>query len=249
MDYLSLPQRTKKPRKNGLTSIHDVSLSIGELNSILADYHEYLDIAKLGVGSAYVTPKLREKINTYKEFGARVYFGGTLFEKFYHQKKLKEYALFMKEMEIDLLEVSTGTLDIPLAERLESIQFFLDKGFTVLSEVGSKDSELVMAPSIWIDEIHQLLEIGCEYVITEGRNSGTAGVYRPSGELRTGLIDDLIKTFDCDKLIFEAPQPKAQMFFINKVGTSVNLGNVNPRDLLLLESQRLGLRSETFFIS
>jgi len=158
---------------------------------------------------------------------------------------LDDYKSMMNKLGVNLLEVSCGTIDISLEDRIALIEDF-KKDFKVLSEVGSKDTDTIMPPSVWIKEINTLLDAGCEYVITEGRNSGTAGIFRTSGEIRTGLVADIITQIDSAKLIFEAPTPKAQMYFINQVGPNVNLGNVALKDLLLLETQRLGLRSETF---
>lgn len=247
MDYLKLPDRVAKTRSFGITSVHDVGVSIGDLRNLLADYGDYLDMAKLGIGSAYVTPRLREKVEVYREHGVVTYFGGTLFEKFHYQGRLDEYRTFMREMGVEWVEVSTGTLELSLAERLDIVRRFLDD-FVVLAEVGSKDVERVMPPAQWIEETQALLEAGCRYVITEGRDSGTAGVFRPSGELRTDLVMDLAAHVDPKQLIFEAPTAKAQMFFINMLGSNVNLGNVSPWDLLQLEAQRCGLRNETFFV-
>lgn len=244
---ISLPNRTSKSRVKGITAIHDVSLNTTELNSILKDYSNFIDIAKFGVGTAYITPNLSEKIAIYKSYDVQPYFGGTLFEKFYHHNKLSEYLDFLKKNEIGIIEISTGTIDIELEERVK-LTSSLSKEFTVFTEVGSKDAEQIMAPSVWINEINRLFEAGANKVITEGRNSGTAGIYRPSGEIRSGLIDDILRSCDVDNIIFEAPSPKSQMYFIQQVGTNVNLGNVNAKDLLLLESQRVGLRSETFFL-
>lgn len=244
---LKLPKRAEKPRRTGLTSVHDVSMSCHQLEGILEDFHEFIDIAKLGVGTAVVTPNLSRKIELYKKYDVQVYFGGTLFEKFHYHNRIEEYRDFMIANNVDMVEVSTGTIDIDIDKRVELIEFF-KPDFRVLSEVGSKDNDKVMSPSMWISEINTLLEAGCEYVITEGRNSGTAGVYRPSGEIRSGLIYDIIEKVDPSRLIFEAPTSKGQMYFINQVGCNVNLGNVNPNELLLLETQRLGLRSETFFL-
>jgi len=244
---LDLPTRDKKPRKRGITSIHDVFLTVGQLENILADYSEFLDISKFGVGTAYITKKLDDKIKLFHEHGVKPYFGGTLFEKYFISNQIDDYLKFLDKHNITMLEVSTGTIDIPLENRIEMVER-LSKNFTVLTEVGSKDADAVMSPSEWINEINTLMEAGAEYVITEGRNSGTAGIYRPSGEMRTGLIEDIVRSCNVDRIIFEAPTPKGQMHFINRVGSNVNLGNVNPNDLLLLESQRLGLRSETFYI-
>jgi phosphosulfolactate synthase len=244
---LDLPERTKKPRQHGLTAIHEVGCPIGELRYILSDFHEILDIAKLGVGAAYITPKLGEKVALYREFQVECYFGGTLFEKFYYQSKIDDYAAYLKDMDVKWVEISTGTVDISLTDRARLIERF-NKDFHVLSEVGSKDEQTVMPPSEWMREIKTLLDAGARYVITEGRNSGTAGVYRASGEIRTGLVADIISHLDVNRIIFEAPKPEHQMYFIKNVGPNVNLGNVPPRDLLQLEAQRCGLRFETFFV-
>lgn len=244
---LKLPARTFKPRSTGLTAITDVGLSVPHVEAMLGDYADFVDIAKLGVGSAYLTPRLADKITTYRKFGVNVYFGGTLFEKFVHQKKLPEYVNNLKQLGIDWIEVSNGTIDLPLQERLAMIEH-LRGDFTVLAEVGYKDNAKIMSSRQWIDEIHALLEAGCQYVITEGRDSGTAGVYKPNGELKQELIMDILEHFDAARLIFEAPTQSAQMFFINCVSPQVNLGNVSLNDALILECERAGLRSETFFM-
>ena len=247
MKYLNLPIRYKKPRSCGITSLHDISCSLGELRYILEDYSSFVDLAKLGVGTAAIIPNLKEKIQVYKSFNIDVYFGGTLFEKFYYQNKLDKYKKVLESFEISIVEISTGTIDISLEERLVLVEDF-SKNFEVFSEVGCKDSNKIMPPSEWIKEIKSFLSAGCKYVITEGRNSGNAGLYRPNGELRTGLISDIITTLGYEKLIFEAPNSESQNYFINLLGANVNLGNIAPKDILLLESQRQGLRSETFFI-
>lgn len=243
---LSLPKRETKPRHHGLTSIHDVGIPIGELRNILEDYSSYLDIAKIGVGSAYITPNLPEKISLYKDYNVDVYFGGTLFEKAYSQHKTEEYFKYLKEMNISLVEVSCGTIDLTIDERLEIIMKAIKYDFQVLAEVGSKDAETIMSPSVWILEMGTLLKAGCKYVITEGRDSASAGLFRANGEVRAGLLTDMLDHIDAKKIIFEAPTTTSQMYFINTVGANVNLGNVSPRDLLILESQRQSLRCETF---
>lgn len=245
---LALPSRTQKPRATGLTSIHEVGLPIGELKGILADFHDYIDIAKLGIGSAYVTPNLHEKVQAYQDHNIHVYFGGTLFEKFYSQGKLDQYADFLREYGVDWIEVSNGTMAIDVKERIRVIEN-LKSEFTVVAEVGCKDAGRVMPPSEWVDEMQTLLAAGARYVITEGRDSGTAGLYRSSGELRTGLVADIVRSIDPALIIFESPAPKKQMHFINEFGPNVNLGNVRPREVLALEAQRVGLRSETFWLS
>lgn len=249
MTGLALPPRGQKPRATGMTAIIDVGLPCGELEAVLDDYSGFLDIAKLAVGSAAVMTRLADKVRLYHEHDVATCCGGTLFEKFYWQGALGDYSAFLKKYQVNWVEVSAGTVEIPLSERIEIVKQFCSEGFVVVGEVGFKDAKRIMPTSQWIDELQKLLEAGCRYVITEGRDSGTAGVYRPDGELRQELLAEIIAAVDTDRIIFEAPRARAQMFFINTIGPDVNLGNVSARDLLLLESQRCGLRSETFFLA
>lgn len=246
MSEIKLPARSAKPRAFGLTAITDLGIPIQSLRDLLTDFHPFIDIAKFGVGSAYLTPRLDEKLALYREFNVIPYFGGTLFEKFFHQGNVSGYIAYLKKHKVDWIEISNGTIELPLAERVKMIHE-LKWDFKILAEVGCKDTNKVMAPSEWILELQSLLEAGAEYVITEGRDSGTAGIYRTSGEIREGLLSDILKFVDWKKVIFEAPSPQNQMYFINLISPNVNMGNVAAKDLLLVEAQRCGLRYETFF--
>jgi phosphosulfolactate synthase len=247
LDYLDLPQRTAGERTYGLTSIIDLGTPIGVLTHILEDYASFIDIAKIGIGSAYVTPFLQKKIDLYKQFGIKPYCGGTLFEKCYQQNKLPQYLKSLADLGIDWVEISNGTLNIPLHERLKLISD-IKEDFHVIAEVGSKDSSENLSVSEWVKEMKQLLEAGSEFVITEGRDSGTSGIYRDNGQIKSDLILQLVEEIDYMKIIFEAPTPKQQMYFINLLGANVNVGNVKLSEVLVLETQRRGLRSETFFV-
>jgi phosphosulfolactate synthase len=247
MDFLTLPERTSGNRTYGLTSVIDFGTPLGELKNILADYGDIVDIAKIGIGSAYVTPNLREKVNLYKEHQIKPYCGGTLFEKCYYQNKIPEYLAYLNSVGIEWLEISNGTLDIPLQVRLDLISQ-IKNDFHVIAEVGSKDCNNEMPITDWKKEIEVLLDAGCDYVITEGRDSGTSGIYDKCGTVKSNLVQELLKDLDTRKIIFEAPSAKHQMYFIKEIGPNVNLGNVKLHDVLVLESQRRGLRSETFFM-
>jgi phosphosulfolactate synthase len=247
MDFLTLPERTSGNRTYGLTSVIDFGTPIGELKNILSDYGYIIDIAKIGIGTAYVTPNLKKKIELYKDYQIKPYCGGTLFEKCFYQKKVPEYLAFLRNLGIEWIEISNGTLDIPLQERLQMISQ-IKEDFHVIAEVGSKDSSKETPILEWKEEINTLLDAGCDYVITEGRDSGTSGIYDNSGSIKSNLIQELLKDLDNKKIIFEAPTCKHQMYFIKEIGTNVNLGNVKLQDVLVLETQRCGLRSETFYL-
>lgn len=239
--------RSDKPRTRGLTMVNDVSTTRAELASILDDHGAFIDFAKFGVGTADVAPYLTEKIALYKSAGVVPYFGGTLFEKYYTSDLLDEYTTRLASLGIEIIEISCGTASIPLEERLELVDR-LGKDFRIVAEVGSKDQEHVMSPSLWVNELKSLLDAGADYVIAEGRDSATAGLYRPSGELREGLLEEIGLNLDVDRVVFEAPTASAQMYMINRFGPEVNIGNVRPSDVLLLETERRGLRFETFWI-
>ena len=247
MGFLELPNRSTGKRTYGLTSIIDFGTPIGELRNILAEYSHLIDIAKIGIGSAYVTPNLKRKIDLYKEYEVHAYCGGTLFEKSYYQNKIPEYIQYLKDLGIEWVEVSNGTFDISMRERLSLINKF-KQDFHVIAEVGSKDAYKEMAIYDWKNEMQLFLDAGCAYVITEGRDSGTSGIYDNQGEIKANLFHELTKNIDEKKIIFEAPTAKQQMYFINQIGPNVNLGNIRIQDVLLLETQRCGLRSETFYL-
>ncbi len=247
MDFLELPKRTSGERSYGLTSIADFGTPVGELKHILSEYDSLIDIAKIGIGSAYVTPNIQEKVDLYKQHQIKPYCGGTLFEKCYYQNKIPEYIQYLSQLGIEWIEVSNGTLDIPIEKRLALITQ-LKKEFHVIAEVGSKDCDMEIPISKWKEEMKLFLDAGCEYVITEGRDSGTSGIYGKNGDIKDHLINELIKDIDYKKIIFEAPTAKHQMYFIKQLGANVNLGNVKIQDVLVLEAQRCGLRSETFYM-
>ncbi len=244
---LALPPRYCKPRKSGLTCITDTGLTVTQVQSMLEDYGDVIDIAKFGVGTAYVTEKLSEKINLYQQHNVICYFGGTLFEKFYSQGRFEAYLDYLAKYGISAIEISTGTIDVPHEELCQLVERIVGD-YLIFCEVGCKDAAEIMAPSQWINEIQSFFSAGADYVITEGRDSGTAGIYRHSGELRTGLLSDIISQTNTDRVIFEAPTGLGQMYFINQLGANVNLGNIMPSDVLLLEAQRQGLRCETFLL-
>jgi phosphosulfolactate synthase len=247
IDTLILPERNNKPRKSGITEIMDVGTPLTVLQSYLEDFHPYIDFIKLGVGSAYITPNLIEKIQLIQQYQVEVWLGGTLFEKFYSQNQLTAYIDFMHQHQITWVEVSNGTYDIKHDKILRSIET-LKNEFHVIAELGSKDPSKTMQASQWIEEINHLLALDCDYIILEGRESGNAGIYQSTGELCQDLIPEITAHIDQQRLIFEAPKTNSQNYFINTFGANVNLGNIKLQDILFLESQRQALRTDTFFL-
>jgi phosphosulfolactate synthase len=242
--FLSLPARTAKPRDTGITHVIDHGQPLAEMAGVLEAAADLVDIVKLGWGTAYVTRNLREKLDLYAGYRIPVVLGGTFFEACLVQGKLDEWRRWMDDLGLHHVEISDGTVTMPHETKLEHIRR-LARDFVVLSEVGSKDADTLIAPYRWVQLIQAELEAGAWKVITEARESGTAGIFRPDGELRTGLIDEIVHAVDVDRLVFEAPQKAQQTWFIRAFGPNVNLGNIPPDEVIALETLRLGLRADT----
>jgi phosphosulfolactate synthase len=209
---------------------------------VLETSGRYIDIVKLGWGTAAITPNLHRKLDVLR--GHRVVIGGTFFEYVYARGKVDEYKRWVQELGLTHVEISDGVVDMPREHKLELIADFA-RDFTVLSEVGSKDGEEMFAPYQWVEWIREELGAGAWKVITEGREGGTAGIYRPTGEMRTGLVDEIVHEIPLDALVFEAPTKASQAWFVKHFGPEVNLGNIPPDEVIPLETLRRGLRADT----
>ena len=240
-----IPERHQKPRTGGITMIMDKGLSINEAQNFLSVSHPHVDIIKLGFGTSYVTPNLKEKLQVYQSYNIPVYFGGTLFEAFLIRNQFEDYIQVCKDFHISYIEVSDGSITIPHSEKCGYIEK-LTKHATVLSEVGSKDAAHIIPPYKWIELMRAELNAGATYVIAEARESGNVGIYRGTGEVREGLVQEILTQIPEEKIIWEAPQKAQQLYFIELLGCNVNLGNIAPSEVLPLEAMRIGLRGDTF---
>jgi phosphosulfolactate synthase len=229
-------------RHGGLTHVLDKGLGPRAWEDVLETSGAYIDIVKLGWGTAYITAGLERKLEILRE--KPVVIGGTFFEVVYAKGQLDDYKRWLGELGITHVEISDGTVEIPRERKLELIEDFA-RDFTVLSEVGSKDSEVVFAPYEWVEWIKEERDAGAWKVITEAREGGTAGIFRPSGEMRTGLVDEIAHSIDFNDLVWEAPTKASQAWFIRHFGPEVNLGNIPPDEVIPLETLRLGLRGDT----
>lgn len=245
-EFTDLPDRPPRPRSSGLTLMLDKGLSPRQVENLLDVAADYIDLVKFGWGTALITPKLEEKIALYRSAKIPVYFGGTLFEAYYLRRQADKYRQLLVSLGIEHLEISDGSVEMPHEEKLSLIAS-LASDFVVLSEVGSKDVDQIMPPYRWVQLIQAELSAGSWKVVCEARESGTAGLYRPNGEIRSGLVDEIVDLVDRSKIIFEAPQKAQQVWFIKHSGANVNLGNISPDEVLPLETLRLGLRADTLF--
>ena len=242
-----IPERNKKPRESGITMVMDKGLSVQEAKNFMSVSHPHVDIVKLGFGTAFVTPDLNEKLEVYRSYDIPVYFGGTLFEAFLIRGQFDNYINVCKEFGISYMEVSDGSIDIPHAEKCGYIEKLAKHG-TVLSEVGSKDAAHIIPPYRWIELMRAELSAGSSYVIAEAREAGNVGIYRGSGEVREGLVQEILTQIPGEKILWEAPQKAQQLYFLTLLGCNVNLGNIAPSEVIALEAMRVGLRADSFHL-
>src|SRR6476661_5034500 len=242
-----IPDRHAKPRTAGITMVMDKGLSVADASNFMSVSHPHVDIVKLGFGTSFVTPNLEEKLEVYRSYDVPVYFGGTLFEAFLIRNQFEDYIRICKEYGIRYVEVSDGSITIPHTEKCGYIEKLTGHAI-VLSEVGSKDATHIMPPYKWIELMRAELEAGATYVIAEAREAGNVGIYRGTGEVREGLVQEILTQIPAEQIIWEAPQKAQQVYFLELLGANVNLGNLAPAEVIPLETTRLGLRSDTFHL-
>lgn len=244
---LALPERATKPRARGLTVVIDNGIPLTYFQDVVESMGSLVDLVKFGWGTSLVTETIERKIACLQAHQVDYFFGGTLFEKYLSQHLLDAYLDYCRQHGCRYIEVSNGTIALSNDEKARLIAD-VAREFRVLSEVGYKDSERssLLHPAQWIAFIRQDLAAGAERVITEARESGTSGICRSNGELRFGLIEEILSTdIDPNKLVFEAPNKSLQTYFIQRLGSNVNLANIPIQDIIPLETLRLGLRSDT----
>ncbi|MFT6996674.1 MAG: phosphosulfolactate synthase [Cryomorphaceae bacterium] len=241
-----IPERTERPRDNGLTMVMDKGLSLRGAANFIDANGTLTDIVKLGFGTSYLTKDLKEKIKLYHEADMKVYLGGTLFEAFIVRGMFDEFRQLLLDFKLETVEVSDGSIDLPHDDKLECISK-LAKDFTVLSEVGSKEEGILIAPGKWVKMMDTELRAGSWKVIAEARESGNVGIYRPNGTAHVVLVNKILAKVKSEDILWEAPQKAQQVWFIKLIGHNVNLGNIAPNDVIPLETLRIGLRGDTFF--
>ena len=241
-----IPKRTTRPRNEGLTMVMDKGLSINEAKNMLEASSKFIDIVKLGFGTAFLTENLSDKIKLYKDAGLKVYLGGTLFEAFIERDMFKEYVELVEKYKLNTVEVSDGSIELDHDKKCEYIRILAEKT-TVLSEIGSKSEDVLIPPYKWIEMMDKELAAGSWKVIAEAREGGNVGICRDTGEVRSDLIEEILTKIPKERILWEAPKKSQQVWFIKLLGPNVNLGNIAPNEIIPLECLRLGLRGDTFF--
>ena len=248
-EFLS-KKRDEKPRNKGITMVLDKGLGLETAESLMNISGEYVDYLKFGWGTSIVHEQeiIKAKVEMYKSHDITPYTAGTLFELAYMNDKLDEFFQEAHDLGFPAIEISDGSINIPHDKKVECIKLAKENGFEVLSEVGKKDPNL--DKELTLDEriqyMQEELDAGSSLIIVEAREGGkNIGIFDKSGNAKEDEIDYILDHFDGSKLLWEAPNKDQQVFFILKLGNTVNLGNVSSDDITSLETLRRGLRGDT----
>jgi phosphosulfolactate synthase len=242
--FLDLPARAAKPRPNGITHVLDKGLTPEATRAFLGQAAHLVDIVKVGWGIGYVDPSLPARVRMCAEHGSPVCLGGTLLEVAAMQDRVGELRDWALGTGITHLEVSNG-LRALAAERKNALVRELAADFVVLAETGAKEGNYPPTPTAWADEMARDLDAGAAWLVAEGRESGTVGLYDSDHVVREDLVKVILDRIPQDRVIFEAPTKAQQAWFVRQLGADVNIGNVEPASVLALETLRLGLRADT----
>jgi phosphosulfolactate synthase len=243
-DFLRLPDRTAKPRSTGVTHVLDKGVPPAVVEGVLAVAADLVDVVKIGWGTAYVDRALKHRVAAYQGSDVQVCLGGTLLEIAESQGRVAELARWAAAAGIDALEVSNGLGWMPPG-RQRALVAELAGSFRVLAEAGAKDAAVAVTAADWAEEMTADLAAGATWVVAEGRESGTVGIYDPDGGVRAGVVEELVAAVPVERVIFEAPAKAQQAWFVRRFGVHVNLGNIAIDDVVPLETLRLGLRADT----
>ena len=241
----NIPERSLKPRELGITMVIDKGSSLQECKNLIESSSDYIDFVKFGWTTSNFSKNLKEKIELFKEANINVYLGGTLFEAFAIRDQFEDYIDILKEYNLKYAEVSDGSISIPHKKKCKYIEK-LAKHFIVFSEIGSKDEKKIIPPYKWIKQMKAELSAGSWKVIGEASESGSVGLFRSSGEVRQGLVEEILTEIPTEKILWEAPQKVQQVWFVKLLGQNVNLGNISGNEVISLETIRVGLRGDTF---
>jgi phosphosulfolactate synthase len=244
--FLALPPRSPKPRAAGLTHVLDKGMPLSELEGFIETAGDFVDFWKFGWGTGYIDSAVGKKVAALQGHGIRACLGGTLLEVAWSQGKEDECLSWAGELGFDCIEISNGALEMPVPEKHRLIAKAADR-FVVMSEVGSKDPSVPVSPWEWAQQAAGDLRTGAAWVLGEGRESGTVGLYNLRGEVREEVVEAIVSAAGLRSMVFEAPRHAQQVWFIRRLGPEVNLGNVAPAEVLGLETLRLGLRADTIW--
>lgn len=243
--FLTLPPRTAKPRRSGITHVLDKGLPVAEVAALLGVCGAYVDVWKLGWGTAYLDPGLVDKLAVLEDHGVLACAGGTLLEVAWQQRAVEPYLDWAAEVGFPCVEVSRGVADMPLEDKRALVAQAAAR-FLVLAEVGAKDPLAEVGARAWAAEAAADLAAGATWVVTEGRESGTVGLFHADGTVRGDVVEAVVAAVGVDTTVFEAPRKEQQAWLVRRFGADVNLANVPPGDALGVEALRLGLRADTF---
>ena len=250
--FMNVPHRPGKPRDAGITMMIDWGMGLGRQRDILDIAGAYIDIAKIAVGLSGITEEqvLTDKIRVYADHQIGAFIGGQFLEYgVYHQglEIAKRYFEEARRLGFRYVEVSDNNLEIRSEDKFELIRMGSeDFGLRILGEVGSKTE--TSAPQAMVDGINGCLAAGAWKVFVEGAEFTD----KSDGTLLEDVIEGVTKGVDLKDIIFELPGHwisnvhacgihDMEVFLVTRFGPEVNIANVAPDEIMMLETLRTGV--------
>ena len=250
--FMNIPQRPEKPRDTGITMMIDWGMGVAQQRDILDIAGAYIDIAKIAVGLSGIISErvLTKKIAAYADHQVSAFIGGQFLEYgVYHQgmEIAKRYYEEARRVGFEYVEVSDNNLEISPEDKYELVRMGVeDFGLKILGEVGSKTE--CSSTQAMVDGIKGCLASGAWKVFVEGAEFTD----KQDGSIREDVIDGVTKGVDLKDIIFELPGHwisnvhacgihDMEVFLIQQFGPEINIANVAPGEIMMLETLRTGV--------
>ena len=236
-----------KPHNDGQTMVLD--RITGNPQTFASSISQYIDVAKIGWGIPFIldTEFLDKWVNAWNNLGVSVSNGGTLLEYCITKRKQEKCLIALHQHGFSTIEISEGIIEIPWKEKKSMAELARSLGMRLHIEVGKKDLRNQLTLNATLERIRVAMDLEPDMVIVEGRELGRGvEIYDESGKIKWDWVDTIVSEFGMKKIMFEAPQEVQQTELIIRLGKEINLGNISLSSVAALETQRQGIRGDTF---
>lgn len=244
---LSLPPRSRKPRRRGITSMIDFGpdtfgwsggeRGIADLLDVAADY---IDYAKIYAMNALLIPGevVKRTTKLYLDAGVMPFAGGILFEYAWHRNEVDGLIALLKRLAIPGLEISENYVTLSEDDRARMIDRFQKAGIKVVYEFGRKNPEDPLSLDYLESIVRAVAAQGIHHVTVEQCEMDLLAKDAPDS-LKTLCAQDWFDHVVIEADPYRFPQQHVQM--LRDFGRDVNLANIAPGQVLRLEGFRQGV--------
>jgi len=210
---------------------------------------DFIGTLKIGWGLPLLLDEkvLLRRVRNFRDRGIHVSNGGTLLETAIARGRAMQCLARLKDAHFDTIELSEGIIDIPEKMKHSVAEFAHSNGLRLNFEVGKKNPGAQLSLEETVDRVSASFDLKPDMIIIEGRETGTGvEIYDSAGNIKWDWVERILEECDAGIVMFEAPMERQQTELIMRLGPNVALGNVSVPSVGALETQRNGLRGDTF---